>query len=262
MKEIIFTSGFPRSGSTLLQNILAQNPDFHSSATSGLLGILTNTRFHWDELIEHQTMPESDQIKRQVFSGIVDGYYSHIDQPVIFDKSRGWLQYLELASNFTTPKVLVPVRDVRGVLTSLEKLWRNTSTSNIIEQEKGYPLKFQTIEGRCEMWTQGDQLIGMAYNRIRDAIQRGWGDNLHFVEYEKLTTNPRDTMVDVYNFLQKPYFSHNFNNVEQYTKEDDTLHKMDLHTIRQQVKPQVADWDHVLGDVAEIYSGLTEKLIH
>jgi len=261
MKEIILTSGFPRAGSTLIQNLLAQNPEFHPSATSGLLDVLANTRLYWDTLIEHKTMPESDQVKKQVFSGIVEGYYSHINRPVVFDKSRGWLQYLELASNFTTPKVLVPVRDIRGVLSSLEKVWRNSSVTNLIGQEQSHPLKFQTIEGRCDMWIQGDQLVGMAFNRVRDAIHRGWRDNLHFVEYEKLTLNPRETMIGIYNFLQKPYFNHNFNSVEQYTHEDDTLHRMDLHTIRPQVKPQIADWNSYLGDVSEKYKGLTAELI-
>ena len=32
--KIFFNSSLPRSGSTLLQNILAQNPRFHCSATS------------------------------------------------------------------------------------------------------------------------------------------------------------------------------------------------------------------------------------
>jgi len=36
MKEIYFINGMPRSGSTLLCNILAQNPEFHVTPTSGL----------------------------------------------------------------------------------------------------------------------------------------------------------------------------------------------------------------------------------
>lgn len=36
-KKYYFISGLPRSGSTLLANILAQNPRFHATATSGIL---------------------------------------------------------------------------------------------------------------------------------------------------------------------------------------------------------------------------------
>ncbi len=35
-KTIHFVSGLPRAGSTLLMNVLAQNPRIHSTATSGL----------------------------------------------------------------------------------------------------------------------------------------------------------------------------------------------------------------------------------
>lgn len=40
-KEIFFISGLPKSGSTLLCNILSQNPEFFvSKATSGCIEIL------------------------------------------------------------------------------------------------------------------------------------------------------------------------------------------------------------------------------
>jgi len=54
-KEIFFISGLPRSGSTLLCNILAQNPEiFVSKATSGCVEILFSIRNQWDRIVEHQ----------------------------------------------------------------------------------------------------------------------------------------------------------------------------------------------------------------
>ena len=44
MEEIFFQSSLPRSGSTLLQNILGQNPDFYVSPTSGVLELLFAAR--------------------------------------------------------------------------------------------------------------------------------------------------------------------------------------------------------------------------
>ncbi|MEX0598954.1 MAG: sulfotransferase [Candidatus Paceibacterota bacterium] len=52
MKRFFFISGLPRSGSTLLCNILAQNDElFVSKATSGCHDILFNVRNQWDKLI-------------------------------------------------------------------------------------------------------------------------------------------------------------------------------------------------------------------
>ena len=38
--QIAFQSSLPRSGSTLLSNIVGQNPNFHVTPTSGLLDLL------------------------------------------------------------------------------------------------------------------------------------------------------------------------------------------------------------------------------
>ena len=49
MKKIFFNSSLPRSGSTLLQNLIAQNPDFYCTPTSGLADYLLgakNTHSH------------------------------------------------------------------------------------------------------------------------------------------------------------------------------------------------------------------------
>ena len=40
MEKIFFQSSLPRAGSTLLQNILGQNPNFYVTPTSGVLELL------------------------------------------------------------------------------------------------------------------------------------------------------------------------------------------------------------------------------
>jgi sulfotransferase len=49
-KTYHFISGLPRSGSTLLANVLAQNPRFETTATSSILGIISNIREQWDPM--------------------------------------------------------------------------------------------------------------------------------------------------------------------------------------------------------------------
>ena len=47
-KNVHFISGMPRSGSTLLCNILNQNPRFHATGTSGVLDLLLLVRNNWN----------------------------------------------------------------------------------------------------------------------------------------------------------------------------------------------------------------------
>jgi hypothetical protein len=54
-------------------------------------------------------------------------------------------------------------------------------------------------------------------------------------------------MDGVWKFLEMDAPNHDFTNVEQVTTEDDSVHGLDLHTIRQEVKPVVDDSLQILG---------------
>jgi len=259
---IHFLSGLPRSGSTLLAGILNQNPRFAATTTSGIIEILFLVRNRWDSVLEFQSAFEgfeSDKAKLRVLRGILSSYFDDVSRPVIFDKSRSWLAHLEMAETILgrRVKVLVPVRDVRDVLASFERLWRETSATHQIAQEANHYFDFQTLEGRCAVWMRPDQPVGLAYNRIKDALHRGFHDRLHFVRFEDLTTDPEATLREIYDFLEEPPFRHDFQNVEQANREDDAIHGFkDLHTIRAKVEPVPPRWPRILGDVANRYAAL------
>ena len=44
VKKIFFNSSLPRAGSTLLQNVMMQNPDIYSTPTSGVVEFLLAAR--------------------------------------------------------------------------------------------------------------------------------------------------------------------------------------------------------------------------
>lgn len=257
-KKFYFISGLPRSGSTLLCNILNQNPRFHATSTSGVLDMLLAIRNNWNNIVEFKAT-RNDLAKMRVLRGMLQSFYADLDKAVIFDKSRGWPGFLEMAESLLghKAKVLVCVRDVRDVLSSFEKLWRKESKSGQISQEKANMLKFQTIEGRCDVFLSNNQPVGSAYNRIKDALARGYGDRMHFVFFEELTSDPQKIMRAVYEFIGEDYFDHDFDNVEQTTNEDDFFHGFkDLHTIRRKVRPVYSDWREVLGTFAARYEVL------
>jgi len=256
-------SGLPRAGSTLLCNVLAQNPEFYASQTSGLLDSLMLIRNQWDRIVEMRAMNQelSERRKVSVLTSVLNGYYADRNEPVIFDKSRGWLAHLELLKSITDyqVKVLVPVRDLRDVLASFEKLFRKNSPSRQPMVEAQNYAGFQTVEQRCDTWARYDQPVGIAYNRIKDALQRGWRDSMFFVDYDRFTQNPKRMMENIYAFLEEPLFNHDFKNVKQVTWEDDTMHGYgagDLHAIRSEIKPQPPQYPTILGAVAEKYKGL------
>lgn len=253
-------TGLPRSGSTLLCNILLQNPAFHASATSGLLDILVPIRNGWDHLVCMQAMPaqESEVKKLAVLRAVAQGYYADVDRPVVFDKNRAWPRYLELAEAITgkPAKALVCVRDLREVIASFEMLWRHTSATGQVAQERSSPADFDSLASRCALWARADQPVGAAYNAIKDALARGYRDRLHFVRYEELTARPAQTMAGIYEFLGAEPYEHDFEHVQQTTREDDRVHGFrGLHDIRPAVRPKAPIWPQVLGSVARQFEG-------
>ena len=51
MEVLHMIGGMPRSGSTLLCNVLAQNPRIQSTCTSGCMDVMFGVRNQWDEQV-------------------------------------------------------------------------------------------------------------------------------------------------------------------------------------------------------------------
>lgn len=259
MKDFVFISGMPRSGSTIGANLLAQNPRFHSTQTSGCLDIIFGVRNTWDKLIEHQAHKD-DLVQKNVLRGILNSYYEHIEKSVIFEKSRGWTAYIEMAEDLIGKKVkiLVPIRSLPDILASFEKLHRSTSATKQPPGEAENYFQMQTVEGRCEYWCRADNVVGLAFSRIKDAIQRGFRDRMHPIDFNRLTSNPRQVLKEVYDFLAEEWFEHNFNYVEQVTTEDDSVHGyVNLHKIRNKIEPVPSCAEEILGkELVEKYKNV------
>jgi sulfotransferase len=261
-KKFAFISGLPRSGSTLLCNILAQNPEAQvSKATSGLHDVLFGIRNQWDRLTEHQAEGvDQDRLKR-VLQSVFHSYLNTDNGKSLFiDKGRGWLSLIEMLEFVLDKpcKIICPVRDLAEIFASFEKLWRKTTAKTQWNFEQSDYFNAQTVEGRCEVWARKDQPVGLAYNRVKDAIQRGYSDRIHFVEFNDLTSFPEKSLAAIYKFLDMSYFSHDFDNVEQYTAEDDeNVHRIvGLHTIRPKVSSVPRSATETLGEVAKKYRNL------
>jgi sulfotransferase len=91
---------------------------------------------------------------------------------------------------------------------------------------------------------------------MQDALQRGYRDRMHFVHFDDLARNPKDTMAAIYRFLGEQPFSHDFEHVEQVTTEDDMAYGVkSLHDIRPAVRPIPKRAREVLGPLADKYRG-------
>jgi sulfotransferase len=259
-KKLHFISGLPRAGATLLCNILAQNPRFHTSSPPGILDVMFLVRRQWNQVVEFKATP-NEKGKLRVLRGVLDSFYSAggVTQPVIFDKSRAWLGMIEMAETLfeTEARILVPVRDVRDVLASFEKLWRSNQHMRQVTESAAKGPAWETQGGRCALWLQGEQPVGLCYNRIKDAITRGYSDRLHFVDFDQLTQRPEEIMEGIYEFLGEDAFPHDFNNIPQVTTDFDEMYPVPgMPAIRPKLEPHLQpDWPMILGPTGDQYGG-------
>ncbi len=249
-KKLIFNSSLPRSGSTLLQNILAQNPQIYSSATSGLVDLLLSSRTYFTEGVEFKAQDRG--LMTEAFRGYceyaIHGYYEYItDRPVCLDKSRLWFHYYDWLKTFQPePKIIVCVRDLRAILSSMEKLYRKNRHLQD-RNDDVTRMNMITVDNRIVHWLNSAPL-GLAHARLIEAVQVGHYKKFCIVRFEDLTANPKAVLEKIYAYLGEPYFEHNFEDVEQFTQENDALHGIyGDHTIRGKVSPVPLDYHEVLG---------------
>ena len=250
MEQIFFQSSLPRAGSTLLQNILGQNPNFYVTPTSGVLELLFSARQNYttDTAFKAQ---DPDLMKKGWLNFCrqgIEGFFNGItNKKYVVDKSRGWgIHYNFLNSFYAKPKIVCMVRDLRSIYTSMEKNFRKhqDKDSGIVNWAE---MKGTTTAKRIDAWAQSPP-IGIAIERLQQMITEGIDKNILFVRFEDLTSNPEIELNKIYDFFGVEKFKHDFQNVEQLTQEDDTLYGIfGDHKIHKEVKPVSESYNEYLG---------------
>lgn len=251
--KIFFVAGTPRSGSTLLMNILGQNPAHYVTPTSGLVNMMSVVMNHWhgNQWFKAEGIKNVKPRIQNMLAGMLSNYFGEeLDQgKVVFDKNREWPFYIRnLEEILNEPvKVIILIRDVRSIVASFEKLYQNRGIEYHYQfMNDDAWLATHTIEGRARMLLAPSGVIGSAINTTRDAI-RIYKDHkparLVRVSYEMLVHEPQQTLEKLHDALGLPKFEYDIEHVDQITHEDDmTFHGMDLHTIKPKIEARPRDW--------------------
>jgi len=252
MEKIFFCSSMPRSGSTLLLNILGQSQNHYVTPTSGLIELLIGIKSTWKNHIEFKAegLDIAQPRVESSMKGLIHGYFEkEFEQnKTVFDKSRGWLQYIEILENILKYKikVIATVRDIRAVVSSFEKIYRNRKIDYIDASGDAF-FNCQTVYGRASELLKPSSVVGIYISRLRDALQRGVSDRLIFIRYRDLMNNPVGVVDDLCDKLEINRFKFDPNNIVQVTHENDVWHGMNLHTIRSKIEPpEEVPWENVL----------------
>lgn len=232
-------SGLPRSGSTLLTALLNQNPNIHASTNSPLLDTIHYTEEYLLKNSEQYKANPKPECAHKVLSSIPHNYYFNTPENIIVDKSRGWVNQIEHIKDYITkePKIICPVRDIHDIISSFLYLIQKSNTTSFIDKgliEKNIPI---TNDNRADYLMSSEGSIGLCYHALSEAYRKGNDNYLLLVDYDDLVKNPQHQLNRIYEFLEIPKFTHNFDSVRTKEDEDDSVYQLEnMHTVRDKVE--------------------------
>ena len=203
--HFIGVSGLPRAGSTLLCQLLAQHPDLHCEGNTSPLATtllamrreLSNSTAMLSQL--DNTFAASYGRLEAGMRGFLRGWYADCGKLGVVDKSRAWLQHVELLLALAPEaKLVICLRELGQVYGSIESQHQRTILLDFIDQLADYDRM-----GRADMLFGADRTVGAplaALAAVPD-LPESVRQRLYFVRFEDLVAQPAACMAHLYAWL-------------------------------------------------------------
>ena len=263
-KKFFYLAGLPRTGSTVLGEILNQNPNIHVSPASPLSEIVSEVLAKWrSNAVTLRAYKHPEQLPN-VWRGIRDGMYRHRDEPYIIDKSWAW--HMNDAIDSTREilgeemKVICPVDDVADCLASFIYLIRSNPdyVSHIDEYLRNQRLPL-TDENRCQamMDPRIPTSVGWCYENLKRTWKGKNRDNLLLIERREMIDRPEEVLARIFDFLGIPELAtwgdgetHSYDRIEKEIVENDgaAYGIPNLHKLSPQLRDRSWKAKEVLGN--------------
>jgi len=241
MKQFVFLSGLPRTGSTLFSAILSQNPSIHAEGFSAVCQLMWDTNTSLNGYSKQPILANNRyKTPHQLLSSIPQIYYSDINKPIVLDKSRTWTlpANLSLIKQYINPKpkIIVLIRPIDEIVRSFANLIikNNIDVNLSLEMQK-------MVEDHSDP-------IMRAYMGVVTAMNNNSGEFI-FVTYNDLVYNTKDTLEQIYKFCEWQPFEHDLNNVINNHPEDDSIYGL---IGQHDVRPKISKVDYTVDLPAEV----------
>jgi sulfotransferase len=228
-KQIIYVTGLPRAGSTLLCQLLDHHPEIdHSGHSSPLCQTLNGLRYHLSDqqfLLAQLDVDFDHTYQRLVnaFRGFINGWFAQTAQTWVVDKNRGWLHHLETV-NLLDPnfRMLVCVRELGQIYGSIET-----------QHQKTLLLDFPDHLAELSRWERAEKLfdktgvIGGPLSSIEalQDIDTRLQQHLYYVVFEHLVSEPIAVMQSIYQWLGLPKAKFDPQNLQTKPHESDSYYR-------------------------------------
>ena len=195
----------------------------------------------------------NDARRRAILRGVFDNYYGDVpDDHVVFDTNRTWTGRAQLmAELYPEVRIICCVREVGWIIDSIERMLRKNplQLSRLFNFQPG-----GSVYSRTETLMNSDNgLIGQAWALLREAWFSENAKRLIVVSYDRLVSQPEQTMKRLYEALGERPYQHDFNHVS-YDEPDYDAHlgMPGMHKVREKVEFRKRDRLHSAGHFREI----------
>lgn len=217
----IALSGLPRTGSTLLSAILAQNPEIHAEGNSAVCQLMWDAQVSCETTANEQLRANGRQGDQNALVASIPAiYYRNVKAMHIVDKCRSWTlpDNMAMLRRYITddPKVIVLTRPIDEIVASFVRL----------RQANGWDDPQAGLLDPMSEPIMRSQ-FGVEYAR---ATNRG---EFLFIEYADLIGDTVAVLDSIYEFCGFEPFTHDLHNIVNKHLEDDTVYGLTgMHDVR------------------------------
>jgi len=235
-KTFFYLAGLPRTGGTVLGEILNQNENIHVSPASPMSEIIGEIVGKWRKNeVTLKAYKHPDQLPN-VWRAVREGMYRHRSEPYIIDKSWAWQMSDAIDSARKVlgeeMKVICTVDNITDCLASFIMLIRsNPQSESFIDNYLRSQRRELTDENRCAamMDARIGTSVGWCYENLKKAWMSKNKKNLLIIERADLVSQPQAILKSIYSFLDCKEIetwadnqTHYFDNIEKEITEDDS----------------------------------------
>jgi sulfotransferase len=228
--KFVGIAGLPRSGSTLMCQLLAQNPSIYCEGASSPLAntlIAMRRTISKDQFFLSQLDKSFDRVYNHLQTamvGFVRGWYTDVKHPVLVDKCRTWLHCTDLLLRLIPDaKLIICIRELGQIFGSVEAQHQKTVLIDFIDG-----LSDQDVLTRSDTLFQRDRVIGQSVNALSaiEDMPAHMRERLFVVKFEDLMAFPQHIMGQVYDFIGAERHEIDLSNLKLLDGESDSHYHM------------------------------------
>tara|TARA_R100001594_G_scaffold13785_1_gene29401 strand:+ start:623 stop:1456 length:834 start_codon:yes stop_codon:yes gene_type:complete len=253
MQQLHYCLGLPRTGSTLIMNILNENPRIFTTGTCPMPYFIDACQKRSTEAAEFTAL-DKDVLNKSYINFLRQGmrgwFEAMTDKPIVFSKSRSWSEFLpHTIALDPNSKYLVILRDLRDIICSFESLsWKYPC---VVYSDSKQPFYQFPIEKRMELYcTDISTLLGRALYTLPHVVEVAQKNpNSFFIcKHEDFNERPRESFQKIYQWLGEEYFEHDLDNIPKpdYYEHDTVYNSLVSHKTRTKLEKLEPRWPKMM----------------